>query len=62
MDGDMVTLTGFTATTAHGTVAAGPSGMGLVYTPTSATYVGDDTFTYTVGETKSPAATIGHSG
>jgi VCBS repeat-containing protein len=49
-DGDMATITAFTAETAHGWVRAGMMGMGLVYTAKTPTYTGTDAFTYTISD------------
>ncbi|MBN9121593.1 MAG: tandem-95 repeat protein [Planctomycetes bacterium] len=53
-DGDAVTVTGFTQG-AHGSVAL--DGATLVYTATSPTYTGGDTFTYTVDDGHGGTAT-----
>ena len=53
-DGDTVTISSYTQGT-HGTVAT--SGTGLSYTPTSPTYVGSDSFNYTVDDGHGGSAT-----
>jgi len=56
IDGDMVTLTGYTQGS-HGSVTTGMGGFGLAYTASSPTYTGTDSFTYTVNDGHGGSAT-----